>query len=97
MSFTDQDNINFANLLIIMLLDSYYCHNSDVLTLLLVGITSMLQNPERQGGCKDIHFPNTAITGRCFDVRSTSFERYGHQMDVETMLCAYWEYDIIIK
>ena len=28
---------------------------------------------------------------RCFDVVSTSFERYGRQMDVETTLCAYWE------
>ena len=31
-----------------------------------------------------------ANTRRCFDVDSTSFERYGRQMDVETTLCAYW-------
>ena len=31
-----------------------------------------------------------ANTRRCFDVDSTSFERYGCQMDVETTLCAYW-------
>ena len=29
-------------------------------------------------------------TRRCFDVVSTSFDRYGRQMDVETTLCAYW-------
>ena len=29
-----------------------------------------------------------ANTRRCFDVDSTSFERYGRQMDVETTLCA---------
>ena len=35
-----------------------------------------------------------ANTRRCFDVDSTSFERYGRQMDVvETTLCAYWEGD----
>ena len=28
----------------------------------------------------------TANTRRCFDVDSTSFERYGRQMDVETTL-----------
>ena len=32
-----------------------------------------------------------AYTRRCFDVDSTSFERYGRQMDVETTLCAYWD------
>ena len=31
--------------------------------------------------------PNTK---RCFDVDSTSFERYRRQMDVEATLCAYW-------
>ena len=35
--------------------------------------------------------PLTITTRRCFDVDSTSFERYGRQMDVETTLCAYWE------
>ena len=32
-------------------------------------------------------------TRRCFDVDSTSFYRYGRQiqMDVETTLCAYWD------
>ena len=34
-----------------------------------------------------------ANTRRCFDVDSTSFERYGRQMDVETTLCAYWVYE----
>ena len=31
-----------------------------------------------------------ANTRRCFDVDSTSFERYGRQMDVQTTLCVYW-------
>ena len=35
---------------------------------------------------------NPASTRRCFDVDSTSFERYGRQMDVEKTLCAYWKY-----
>ena len=33
---------------------------------------------------------NPANTRRCFDIDLTSFERYGRQIDVET-LCAYWE------
>ena len=37
---------------------------------------------------------NPANTRRCFDVNSTSFERYERQMDVETTLCAYWEIDL---
>ena len=31
-----------------------------------------------------------ANTRRCFDVDSTSFERYRRQIDVESTLCAYW-------
>ena len=34
---------------------------------------------------------NPANTRRCFDVNSTSGERYGRQLDVETTLCDYWE------
>ena len=30
-------------------------------------------------------------TRRCFDVNSTSFERYGRQIDVEATLCVYWD------
>ena len=30
-------------------------------------------------------------TKSCFDVNSASLERYEHQMDVEAMLCAYYE------
>ena len=32
---------------------------------------------------------NAGNTRRYFDVDSTSFERYGRQMDVKTTLCAY--------
>ena len=32
-----------------------------------------------------------ANTKGCFDVDSTSFERYGCQMDAGTTLCAYWQ------
>ena len=30
-------------------------------------------------------------TQRCFDVHTTSFQRYGRCMDVKTTSCAYWD------
>ena len=38
---------------------------------------------------------NLVRTRHCFDIRTTSFYRYGCCMDVETMSCAYWERDIL--
>ena len=46
------------------------------------------------GGVHFCHIP--AYTRRCFDVVSTSFYRYGRQMDVETTLCAYWDPPVLV-
>ena len=34
---------------------------------------------------------NPVRTQRCFDVHTTSFQRYGRCMNVKTTSCAYWE------
>ena len=48
------------------------------------------KNTPRQKARARYSLRTPAITRRWFDVDSTSFERYGRQMDVETTLCAYW-------
>ena len=47
-----------------------------------------MQNKAQNKKRKLITYPDN--TRRWFDVVSTSFDRYGRQMNVETTLCAYW-------
>ena len=47
--------------------------------------------PVQRMGCPDwFTFTCPVNTRRYLDVDSTSFERYGRQMDVKTMLCAFY-------
>ena len=46
---------------------------------------NLIESVQQRWSCS---FPDN--TRRCFDSVSTSFDRYGRQMDVETRLCAYW-------
>ena len=41
--------------------------------------------------------PPDVNTRRYLDIDSMLFERYGRQMDVKTILCAYWAIDFFLK